>query len=165
MSTTNPVDILLEHDRWATRQILAACEMLSPAQFSQKFDLGPGSLQATLTHMIAAMNTWADTLSVRPLGRRIDQDGQSYSVQQLTALHDTAITAFIHIARTLPLDQVVTRERLGKTYTFPRVTIITHVATHDMHHRAQCLNMLKQLGVNPLPPSSVVEWSRATNAA
>jgi uncharacterized damage-inducible protein DinB len=36
--------------------------------------------------------------------------------------------------------------------------VITHVATHGMHHRAQCLNMLRQLGVTPLPKSSVVEW-------
>jgi len=27
-----------------------------------------------------------------------------------------------------------------------------------MHHRAQCLNMLRQLGVDPVPPSAVVEW-------
>jgi uncharacterized damage-inducible protein DinB len=31
--------------------------------------------------------------------------------------------------------------------------------THGMHHRAQCLNMLRRLGVQPLPPSSVAEWT------
>jgi uncharacterized damage-inducible protein DinB len=33
------------------------------------------------------------------------------------------------------------------------------VTTHAMHHRAQCLNMLRHLGVTPLPPSSVAEWT------
>jgi uncharacterized damage-inducible protein DinB len=28
-----------------------------------------------------------------------------------------------------------------------------------MHHRAQCLNMLRKLGVTPLPKSSVAEWT------
>jgi uncharacterized damage-inducible protein DinB len=28
-----------------------------------------------------------------------------------------------------------------------------------MHHRAQCLNMLRHLGVTPLPASSVTEWT------
>jgi uncharacterized damage-inducible protein DinB len=37
--------------------------------------------------------------------------------------------------------------------------VLTHVTTHGMHHRAQCLNMLRQLGVTPLPPSSVTEWT------
>jgi hypothetical protein len=27
-----------------------------------------------------------------------------------------------------------------------------------MHHRAQCLNLLRRLGVEKLPPSSVLEW-------
>ncbi|RMH26245.1 MAG: hypothetical protein D6693_07555 [Planctomycetota bacterium] len=36
--------------------------------------------------------------------------------------------------------------------------MVTHVCTHGMHHRAQCLNMLRRLGVETLPPSSVVEW-------
>jgi uncharacterized damage-inducible protein DinB len=34
-----------------------------------------------------------------------------------------------------------------------------------MHHRAQCLNMLRHLGVTPLPPSSVTEWDLMGNSA
>ena len=40
----------------------------------------------------------------------------------------------------------------------------THTMTHGMHHRAQCLNMLRHLGVSPLPPSSVVEWARMVDS-
>jgi len=39
--------------------------------------------------------------------------------------------------------------------------VITHVTTHGMHHRAQCLNMLRHVGVNPLPQSSVLQWMLA----
>ncbi len=53
------------------------------------------------------------------------------------------------------------RTRQGVTTVYTRATILCHVHTHSMHHRAQCLNMLRHLGVNPLPQSSVVEWSRA----
>ncbi|MCA9288067.1 MAG: LysR family transcriptional regulator [Phycisphaerales bacterium] len=56
-------------------------------------------------------------------------------------------------------DEIVTRTRDGKTYSFTRGAVVTHITTHGMHHRAQCLNMLRQLGVNPLPKSSVMEWS------
>jgi uncharacterized damage-inducible protein DinB len=47
----------------------------------------------------------------------------------------------------------------GKTLTMTRAATFAHLATHNAHHRAQCLNMLKQLGVRPLPPSSVAEWT------
>jgi uncharacterized damage-inducible protein DinB len=40
-----------------------------------------------------------------------------------------------------------------------RGAVLAHVTTHGTHHRAQCLNMLRRLGVNPLPPSSVAEWT------
>ncbi len=63
-----------------------------------------------------------------------------------------------HAARAHPLDQVLTPTRNGRTFTFARGAILTHVTTHAMHHRAQCLNMLRQLGVETLPPVAVVEW-------
>ena len=75
-------------------------------------------------------------------------------------MFDAAADELIAIAKAHPLDELVTRVREGKEYTFTRGTVLTHVTTHGMHHRAQCLNMLKHMGVSPLPPSSVVEWAR-----
>ena len=109
--------------------------------------------------MIAAMRTWNDTLAQRPLGARIDQ-GTLYTPAELGQLLDEAAAELAALARAHPLAGVVTRTREGKNYSFTRAAVLTHVATHAMHHRAQCLNMLKHLGVKPLPPSSVVEWSR-----
>ena len=91
---------------------------------------------------------------------RIDQDGQKRTPQQLIAVLETVAAELVAEARRRPLDEMVTRERDGKVFQFTRGAVLAHVATHGMHHRAQCLNMLKQLGVKPLPPSSVTEWSR-----
>ncbi len=38
-----------------------------------------------------------------------------------------------------------------------QATALVHEAY--LRHRAQCLNMFRQLGVDPLPPSAVVEWT------
>jgi uncharacterized damage-inducible protein DinB len=38
-----------------------------------------------------------------------------------------------------------------------RGAVLTHVTTHGMHHRAQCVNMLRQLGAD-IPLNSVIEW-------
>ena len=37
MPTSNPTEILLAHDRWATRQILESCTKLTPEKFHQRF--------------------------------------------------------------------------------------------------------------------------------
>jgi uncharacterized damage-inducible protein DinB len=165
MATSNPLDIQLEHDQWATTQILRACEGLSNDQFARKFEIGPGSLQATLTHMIAAKKTWTDTLMGRPPTPRIDQTGAVYSPAQLVELHQQSGDEFMAVARKHALDEIVKRTREGKEFSFTRGVVITHVTTHGMHHRAQCLNMLRHLGVKPLPMSSVAEWARTADSA
>jgi uncharacterized protein YndB with AHSA1/START domain/uncharacterized damage-inducible protein DinB len=164
MPTSNPTDILLQHDVWATRQILHACEKLTGDQFSRNFGMGPGSLQATTTHIIGAMRRWTDVLAQRPILPRLDQDGVAYSPAQLLMIFDESANEFESIAKSYPMNGVVTRVHDGKEYAFTRGAIVSQVITHGMHHRAQCLNMLKQLGVSPLPLSSVLEWTRSVDS-
>jgi uncharacterized damage-inducible protein DinB len=160
MPESDPLPILLAHDRWATQQILDACRNLTAEQFHRRFDIGPGSLHDTLTHMIGAMRTWTDTLAQREPGPRLETDGQRRTPEQLRVLFDEAWQAFSAEPRRRPLEEMVTRHlRDGSTRHFTRGAVVTHVATHGMHHRAQCLNMLRQLGLSPLPPSSVTEWT------
>ena len=158
MPTSDPIDILLAHDKWATQQILNACSTLTPEKFHQRFEMGPGSLHDTTTHMLGAMQLWGDLLAGREIRPR--PEGTSRGIPEIAALLETISTDFAASAKSHPLDGLVTRVRDGKSYSFTRAVVITHAMTHGMHHRAQCLNMLRHLGVVPLPPSSVVEWAR-----
>jgi uncharacterized damage-inducible protein DinB len=159
MPESDPLQILLSHDQWATAQVLAACGPLTSGQFHQRFDIGPGSLHDALTHLIGAMRAWTETLAGTEPRPRLESDGQHRTPAQLRILLEEAWQDFSAEARRRPLDEIVTRRtRDGKTIQMTRAEVLTHVTTHGMHHRAQCLNMLRQLGVRPLPPSSVVEW-------
>jgi uncharacterized damage-inducible protein DinB len=160
MSESEPLQILLLHDHWATGQILDTCRALTFEQFHQRFEMGPGSLHDTLTHIIGAMRTWTDTLAGIPLRPRIETDGQRRSPEQLRELLDESARALESESRRRPLDEMVIRTmRDGRTGRFTRGAVLTHVTTHGMHHRAQCLNMLRHLGIKTLPPSSVTEWT------
>ena len=158
MPTSNPLDILLKHDRWATRQIMEKCVLLTGEQFNRKFEMGPGTLQATLTHILGAQRFWSDLLAGREPRPRLETDGKQRTPAELMALLDEIASEFAAVAAAYPLEELVYRVRDGKTYSFTRGGVVTHVTTHGMHHRAQCLNMLRHLGVSPLPPSSVTEW-------
>lgn len=159
MPEAEPIQILLLHDRWATAQVLNACAALSADQFHQRFDIGPGSLHDTLTHVVGAMRTWTDTLAGGEPRPRLETDGQRRTPEQIRALLEES-RAELAAEAGRPLDEMVTRRlRDGRTVTLNRVSVLVHVATHGMHHRAQCLNMLRHLGVSPLPPSSVTEWT------
>jgi uncharacterized damage-inducible protein DinB len=119
--------------------------------------MGPGSLHDTTTHILAAMRAWGDSLAGREQRPRLE--GTKRATAELLALLDELADDLLASARKYPLDETVTRQRHdGTTWLLSRGGVITHVATHGMHHRAQCLNMFRQLGVAPLPKSSVVEW-------
>jgi uncharacterized damage-inducible protein DinB len=158
MATSDPLAILLAHDRWATRQILDACTKLPPEQFHQRFEMGPGSLHDTILHMFGAMRAWTQMLAGETPGPRLETTGPK-SVEELLGLLETCADAFAAQVRRSPFDETIVRVRDGKSYTFTRGAVFTQVVTHGMHHRAQCLNMLRRLGVAPLPASSVAEWT------
>lgn len=160
---SDPLEILLTHNRWATRNLLEVCAALSEEQFHRAFDMGPGSLHDTVTHILGAMRGWGDMLAGRDQRPRLE--GEKRTPQQLLELLDEIADDLENSAKTHPTDETVSGERGGRSYTFTRGGVLTHVTTHGMHHRAQCLNMLRQLGVDSLPPSAVVEWMLMVDAA
>ena len=160
MPESDILQILLSHDRWATAQLLDTCDKLTPDQFHHRFDIGPGSLHDTVTHIAGAMRAWTETLGGQDPRPRLETDGQRRTPGQLRSLFEEAWREFAAEARRRPLQEMVTRRtRDGKILQINRSAVLTQVTTHGMHHRAQCLNMLRQLGVKPLPPSSVTEWT------
>ena len=164
MSTAQPTDpsaVLIAHDRWANKHLYQACKALTAEQLNQPFEMGTGSLNANLLHNLGAMRGWTDVLNDTPNRSRLEEE--SHTLDQIIELHDPISTAFEQAARSKPFETIVKRERGGQTYTFTAGGILTHVMTHSMHHRAQCLNMLRHLGIRDLPMSSVMEWMLMPN--
>jgi uncharacterized damage-inducible protein DinB len=135
----------------------ATCGTLTEEQFHQPFEMGPGSLHDTITHTLGAMRGWGDMLGGREQRPRLEQGGRR-SVEELSTLLEEVSDDLEASAAAHPLDEVVSGERGERTFRFTRGGVLMHVTTHGMHHRAQCLNMLRQLGVDRLPRSAVVEW-------
>jgi uncharacterized damage-inducible protein DinB len=160
MPESDPLQILLTHDHWATARVLDACAGLTDDAFQRRFDMGPGSLHDTLTHILGAMRTWTDTLAGVEPRPRLEADGQRRTPAQLRHLLDESCRELSIQAGRRPLSEIVVRRlRDGRTIEMTRGAVLTHVTTHGMHHRAQCLNMLRQLGVTPLPLLGVAEWT------
>lgn len=177
--TSDPADVLLKHDAWATRKLLSLCGSLPKDQFHQKFPIGLGSLHETLTHIVSVMRRWTDRLAgrtPRPMLHAIPEyphlsgEAKDRTPDELTAILDEAerdLAETVRACRARGLDKTVTLEWPGgdgkkQRYTFTHGAVIAHICTHGMHHRAQCLNMLKQLAIpglsDNLPDPSVTDW-------
>ena len=156
MPITNPHEVLLAHDHWANLQMYESCRSLTQQQMDHPFEMGTGSIANNLVHNLGAMRGWTDVLNEAEQRPRLEEGG--YTLAQIEQLHEEVSSDFKQAALSQPFDRVLTPNRGGKTYRFTAGGILTHVTTHSMHHRAQCLNMLRQLGVQSLPMSSVMEW-------
>jgi uncharacterized damage-inducible protein DinB len=149
--------VLVEHARWADAELFDAAAALSDEQLDRSFEMGLGTLRETLTHIVGAARGWIDIYrgsDTRPwLG-----DQGPFGIDALSALMHETYNEWVDALATLDRSTLVERERDGARWTISRAEMITHVFTHAAHHRAQCINMLRRLGVDPLPTGGLAKW-------
>jgi uncharacterized damage-inducible protein DinB len=166
--TSDPLTILLGHNHWATRRVLDLCTRLSAEQFHRRFDIGPGSLHDTLTHVVDCMRWWADDVRGRPRRPTVAPAGATLSVDGMSRLLDDARTDLAQLIEQSRgnLGGIVHATLGDKRYAFTRGVALTHALVHGTHHRAQCLNMLRRLNVpglsDRLPDLDVNDWQYET---
>lgn len=154
------LDRLLGHDLWTTQQLLQHCQTLSPAQWDQPFAIDHGSLRETFDHLIRAMETWTDLLYERPVRGDRPADGSTPAAfQQRLALVGRE---FVALARTIAREgryddvfmDVLDQPPVPKTFG----GAIAHVITHNMHHRAQIMYIMEQLGLRDHIEGDLLGW-------
>jgi len=156
------LDRLLGHDAWTTRQLLLRSQDLSDEQLDRRFPIGHGSLRDTFVHIIWNMEVWTDLICQRPI--RPHPGRQAPAITRLIERHDAAAAEFAAVARRLQgqgrLDDffVDTAADPPAMKTFGGA--IVHLVTHSMHHRAQVLNIMRQLGMTDLIEGDALGWER-----
>ncbi len=149
------LDLLLDHDHWATRRLLDVSGGLTDARLDQEFDIGHRTLRATFEHMIFNVPFWTAFLTGQPADARPDD-------RSLTALsdpHERSYAAFSTVARRLRDEQ-----RLGETFvdhyavrkSFGGTILV--VVEHNAEHRTEALHILERLGVPDVPEVDLGVW-------
>ena len=153
---------LHEHRRWANGRLLASAAVLGEAELRRPFQMGRGSLWATLVHLYGAEHVWLEVLLGRaeavPPG-----PGSFESLEQLqvawTAL-DRRWQRYLDELTDARLDRPVVRVRAnGARSETPARDVLMHVCTHAQYTSAQAVNMLRQLGA-PVPDLQLITLSR-----
>ena len=180
--TTDPLDALLAHNRWATRLILEKCRGLTEEHFGRPFPIGPaehGGLRALLTHIVGAMRRWADRIAypARPVRSPLESwraghvPAPPLTVDDLVKLLEDAhrdLTGVINEIRSRGeagmereiVFRFTTAEGRPIEHRFTTGAAIASAAVHGHYHRAQCMNVLRQLGV-PTASVDVIDWQEA----
>ncbi len=162
------LDRLLGHDEWTTGECLRRCRELSPAQMRRRHDVGWGSVQATLLHMIGNVQVWMELMrdGDSPSARA---DDPILDVDELERLHRSSYAAFSTFVRAIR-DADRLDERWVDTLDDPPREksyggAILHVITHDMHHRGEVLHMLGRLGLANLPEGDLLGWEETVSVS
>ena len=138
----------LQHNRWALDRLLRRSSDLDSDRFQRRFDIGPGSLQATLAHIIEAMFYFADIFADREYVKRdrFDELAEAPTglVDLLSRADDELREAVRHFFSSRTMEDTVNWQHPPRPV--PADVALTQVFDHGTHHRAQCLNMLRQLG-------------------
>ena len=154
------LDRLLEHDAWTTRVLLNRCESLPDEQLDQTFEIGHRTIRETFRHIIFNVDVWSRLMS----GEKVTLEKTPLGISDLMVRLEDASSRLSHIAHAVSarggwdeewtdvLDAPPTRKTFGSG--------IAHIVTHSMHHRAQLLFMLRQLGMQNLPEGDVFSWEK-----
>jgi uncharacterized damage-inducible protein DinB len=155
------LDLLLDHDHWATRQLLDASDGLTDAQLDQPFDIGHRTLRETFGHMIFNVPFWTAFLTGQPVdgGHSADAQPTDRSLAALIDHHERFYAAFATVARRLrdqrSLDETFV-DHYGVRKSFGGTILM--VVEHHVEHRAEALHLLTRLGVPNLPEVDLGVW-------
>lgn len=166
------------HRMWVNHRLLEAVRSLTNAQLLQPFAIGQGSVWRTLTHLLAAEHIWLEALlgNESPmmagdvpgkLPGNQEGEGEIQSLDKLTSKWeelDQRWNQYLDMLTDDDLDEMIyktsTSSGLGKRHGTRRVDVLLHVCTHAQYTTAQLMNMLRQLGVTPLPDVMLISLAR-----
>lgn len=168
---SDPLAALLAHNAWANRRLLSHCEGLGEDELHQRFDIGPGSVHDTIAHVIGAMYRWVQRIRGErlpsPRFEGATDAPRRFTLDELKDHHELAHDQIVCLHHALRDDGALTRvfhPTDASDVELTTMAALIHVATHGVHHRAQCLNMLRHLGA-PGPDLDTAEWAELTHEA
>ena len=150
MSGLDTIRELFNHNDWARDKLLALTDDLSDDQLDRPFEMGPGSLRATLFHLWACEFGWPRRWQPGSDHGYADEPAGESIAEIRRRFIETAAErdAFMAGLTEADVTRAVTFERSsGGTATYPLGAMMLHVTNHGAHHRAQAINMLRHLGV------------------
>jgi len=153
------LDRYLGYEAWTLRHFIIRCREVTPAQLHQSFDIGHGTVHATIDHVISNIEIWTDLMREHPVRRR---PPLATSTDSYLQRFEDAMTDFTDCARNL-----IAEGRLDETYldvldtparSKPFGGTLLHVLTHTTVHRWEIQHMLQRLGLPDLLEGDALSW-------
>ena len=151
------------YNSWANALLFTTIESLTEGQQKTEIKSSFPSLYKTVLHMLDAESIWWQRIKLQ---ERIEVPSQTFggsmkelitqSLQQNKQWHEWISNTNEHGFQHEFIYFNLKRERFKQ----PVYQTLLHLFNHGTYHRGQIVNMLRQLGIEKIPPTDFIIWSR-----
>lgn len=154
---------LATYNAWANGLLLDLIQQLPEGQLTATVPSSFNSLQGTLLHMWDAESIWWQRMKLQERIIRPSDDfegGIRDIVGSLQSL-DRQWAEWVSGAQEHMFQHEFFYTNLrNERFKQPVYQVLLHLFNHNTYHRGQLVNMLRQLGIEKLPQTDFVVWSR-----
>ncbi len=149
VSMTTNLQQLFRHHLWANRRILEACAGLSSGQLDARAAGTYGTIDRTLFHLIASVDSYAARLAVRSRLLVNDHALPLPPMAELRSVLEHAGTELIELAGSTTETRLVEVTGDDGPHTVPAWIVLVQAIDHGREHRTHIATILTQLGIEP----------------
>jgi uncharacterized damage-inducible protein DinB len=151
------------YNTWAN-QLIVDCILLLPEELAVKeVPSSFSTLHNTLVHMWNAESIWWQRMKMHDMvtAPGLNFRGNTREVTNALLLQNKLWESWVSNATLVVLEHVFHYQNTKKEqFRQPIYQMLLHMFNHGTYHRGQLVNMLRQLGVQKIPSTDFIEWSR-----
>ena len=148
---------------WANHKIIECINNLSNDQINREISSSFSSIYKTVLHMLDAENIWWQRVKlVEHIERPSDTfDGSFEELSKRLEAQSKQWEEWISDASDNQLNHVFAYQNTKKEqFKQPVYEMLLHICNHNTYHRGQLVTMLRQLGVEKIPPTDFMVFAR-----
>lgn len=158
-------ELLLEwalYNQWAHKRLLDLMNSLTKDQQHATIPSSFDSLYKTVLHIWGAESLWLARLNLEaakipgdPFGGSMEKVSKALEavdqqwIDWFAGKEDSQLTENIHYTNIA-----------GQAFVQPYDLLLTHIFNHNTYHNGQLVTMLRALGINKIPATDFVVWTR-----
>ena len=148
---------------WANQKLLDIILALPEEKQQHEMPSSFRSLYTTVLHMLSAESVWWQRMRLqeRVLPPMEHFKGSMQELSQELLQQNRQWQDWVNNATEPMLDHVFQYYNFQKeSFKQPIFQMLLHVFNHGTYHRGQLVNMLRQLGIEKIPQTDFIVWSR-----
>lgn len=151
------------YNAWANQLLLDTIVALPEEKQRQQVPSSFNSLFKTVLHMLDAESIWWQRLKLQERIVRPSDEfrGDMNALSQALLGQDRKWQEWVQNASEVQLQHVFQYQNSKREqFKQPVHQMLMHLFNHNTYHRGQLVNMLRQLGIEQIPATDFIVWSR-----